>query len=170
MKHKRKKFFYIFLSILFLFLFSSHSALAQAGQQKAVQGDLEKDVLGQLEAGAKKTQLQSQDPRYVVANIIKIVLSTIGIFFIILIIMAGYWRITAHGQEEKIQKSNKTIMGAIIGLAVVMLAYAITYFIGTRVSNVTQEGTVYDVEDPNFPKSQWSAPIFYSGQQPSPFD
>jgi len=53
----------------------------------------------------------------------------LGIIFIILMIYAGYNWMTAQGEEEKVTKAKTTIQRAIIGLIIVVSAYAITAFV-----------------------------------------
>ncbi|NCT54472.1 hypothetical protein GW758_00750 [Candidatus Falkowbacteria bacterium] len=64
-----------------------------------------------------------------ISKIINIVLSFIGIIFMILLILGGFNWMTAGGQEAKVQEASKTIKQAIIGLIVVLGSYAISYFI-----------------------------------------
>jgi len=40
---------------------------------------------------------------------------------------------TARGEEEKITKAKRTLIGAIIGLAILVSSYALTNFITTRI-------------------------------------
>jgi hypothetical protein len=47
--------------------------------------------------------------------------------------MSGYWLITARGDESKVEKAQATIRSAIIGLAIVLMAYGITLFVTSRV-------------------------------------
>ena len=63
------------------------------------------------------------------ATIISALLSLLGIIFLGLMIYAGYNWMTASGDEEKIKKSKDTIIRAVIGLVIVLSAYAITYFV-----------------------------------------
>lgn len=56
-------------------------------------------------------------------------LGLLGVIFIILIILAGYNWMTARGDEEKVTKAKDTITRAIIGLIIVVGAYAIWRFI-----------------------------------------
>ena len=70
-------------------------------------------------------------------NIIRIFLSLLGIFFLILIIIGGYEWMMAGGNEETIQKAKKRIINATIGLAIVLMAYAITYFISYYLTQKT---------------------------------
>jgi hypothetical protein len=65
----------------------------------------------------------------IIASNIQLVLSLVGIIFIILIIYAGINWMTASGNEEKVTKAKKIITDSIIGLIVVVVAYAVTYFI-----------------------------------------
>lgn len=58
----------------------------------------------------------------VVANMI---LSLLGIIFIILIIFGGIQWMTAGGNEEQVKKAQSRIKNAVIGLVVTLSAYAI---------------------------------------------
>lgn len=67
-----------------------------------------------------------------VANIIKTILALTGTMFLVLTVVAGVMWMTASGNEDKISKAKKIIIGATIGLAVVLFAYTITAFIAGR--------------------------------------
>lgn len=62
-------------------------------------------------------------------TIIKAFLGVLGMIFIILMLIAGFNWMTAAGEEEKIKKATATIRTAIIGLLIIVAAYAITYFV-----------------------------------------
>jgi len=68
-------------------------------------------------------------PEFVVARIINIFLSFLGIIFICLIVYGGYLWMTAMGKEQQVAKGKDLITEAVIGLVIVVAAYAITYFI-----------------------------------------
>lgn len=65
----------------------------------------------------------------VLAAFISAALTLVGLIFLILMIYGGYLWMTAQGEEEKVGKAHKIITAAVIGLVVVLSAYAITYFI-----------------------------------------
>lgn len=65
----------------------------------------------------------------IVGRVIGVFLSIFGIIFMVLIIFGGYKWMMASGREEEIKKAKDTIRSAIIGLIIVLAAYAITYFI-----------------------------------------
>jgi amino acid transporter len=60
---------------------------------------------------------------------IKAFLSLLGVIFIILMVLAGYNWMTAAGDEQKVEKAKETIKRAIIGLVIVLGAFAITQFV-----------------------------------------
>lgn len=64
-----------------------------------------------------------------VGEIISIVLSLLGVVFMVFMIYAGFNWMTAGGDEEQITKSRNTIKAAIIGLLIVVAAYALSVFI-----------------------------------------
>jgi len=64
-----------------------------------------------------------------VAKIISIVLGFLGVIFLVLMIYAGFTWMTAAGSEEKINQAKKTMAAAVIGVAIVLVAYAITVFV-----------------------------------------
>jgi amino acid transporter len=64
-----------------------------------------------------------------IASLIGAFLGLLGVIFIILIILAGYWWMTANGDEQKLTKAKDTIYRAIIGLIITAAAYAITGFV-----------------------------------------
>jgi hypothetical protein len=64
-----------------------------------------------------------------VAQIFKIALSLLGVIFLIIMVFAGYRWMTASGNEEAITSSKAAIKRAIIGLIIVISAYAITHYV-----------------------------------------
>ena len=76
----------------------------------------------------------------VLALFIKGFLSVLGIIFIILIIVAGYNWMTAGGEEEKVTKAKDMIKRAVIGLIIIVAAYAISYFVFQALSGTVTGG------------------------------
>ena len=64
-----------------------------------------------------------------VARMINVALGFLGIIFLVLFVYAGFMWMTAAGNEERITKSKKTMIAAIIGVTIVLSAYAISYFV-----------------------------------------
>ncbi len=64
-----------------------------------------------------------------VGNIISIALGILGLIFLVLTVYGGYIWMIARGDEAKVEKAKETMTNSIIGLAIVLGAYAITYFV-----------------------------------------
>ncbi len=75
-------------------------------------------------AGQEKTGLSVY-----VAKILQGFLSLLGVIAVVLIIYAGFLWMTAGGNEESVTKAKDLLMNAVIGLAIILLSYAITRFI-----------------------------------------
>ncbi len=67
-----------------------------------------------------------------VARVIQVVLSLLGVIFLALTLVSGFKWMTAGGNEEQVKQATKTLKAAIIGLIIVLAAYSITYFIFTK--------------------------------------
>lgn len=65
----------------------------------------------------------------VIANIVKIVLGFLATIFLVLTVLSGFQWMTAGGNEDQIKSAQGRLKNAIIGLVIVLMAYAITYFI-----------------------------------------
>ena len=61
--------------------------------------------------------------------IIQAILSFVGIIFMVIFIYSGILWMTAGGNDQRIEKAKKIMVESIIGLLIVLLAYAITMFI-----------------------------------------
>lgn len=82
-----------------------------AGQAASVQEGALEDFIGKLIKGA---------------------ISFVGVLFFGYLVWAGYLWMTAHGEEEKITQAKKMISGGVIGLAITLMAYAITVFVVSK--------------------------------------
>ncbi|MBT4722856.1 hypothetical protein HN958_03720 [Candidatus Falkowbacteria bacterium] len=67
-----------------------------------------------------------------IAEIIKVVLGFLGVVVVIIVIYAGFLWMTAGGTSEKVEKAKSWMINAVIGLAIILSAYAITDFVIER--------------------------------------
>jgi beta-lactamase regulating signal transducer with metallopeptidase domain len=88
-----------------------------------------RDAFPNAKIVASSTYNTSQDLYPMLGNIIAVILSLLGAIFIIFIIYGGYIWMTASGNEQKDEKATQIIKETIIGLIVILGAYAISYFI-----------------------------------------
>ncbi|MFW5888707.1 MAG: pilin [Patescibacteria group bacterium] len=77
---------------------------------------------------------ENEGPPEIIGSIIGAILSFIGVLFFILMIYGGVTWMTAAGNQQQIDKAKNLIISAVIGLIIVMAAYALTSFIGTALS------------------------------------
>jgi len=61
-----------------------------------------------------------------IANVLYPVYFWAGVAAVIVIIIAGFIFVTSHGDPSLLTRAKSAIMGAVIGLAVIFLAFAIT--------------------------------------------
>ena len=84
--------------------------------------------------------LPATDIRIVVARIIRAAFGLVGIVMVVLILYAGYLWMTAGGNEEQISKAKGFLKNAVIGLAIMLSAFAIVTFV-MRILGYNGNGT-----------------------------
>jgi len=87
------------------------------------------------------TGLGTKDVRETVGQIIKVAMGLLGIVAVVIILVGGFEWMTAGGNEEQTKKAKNRIMYGVIGLAIILSAYAIATFIVNNLVNATT-GTV----------------------------
>ena len=75
------------------------------------------------------TGLGKDDIRVTVARIINVALGLLGIIFLVLTVYAGFRWMTAGGNEDAVKDARKILFAGVIGLAIVLSAYAISRFV-----------------------------------------
>jgi len=141
------------LVIFFLAAFSASFAVvpALAGDQEPMGGESYEDYINRV-GGQQSTGLGNAfktDPgspldavavkgggfntnvtfEIIVSTVLTMVLGLMGAIFLVLAIYAGYNWMMARGNEEMVEKSKKTLANAIIGIIVVLAAYAMVRII-----------------------------------------
>lgn len=81
--------------------------------------------------------LKNLNPGATTSKVIGIILTFLGIIFISLMIYGGITWMTAEGSEEKVTKAKDIIVASIVGLVIVLAAYAASYFIVNYFSGKT---------------------------------
>jgi cbb3-type cytochrome oxidase subunit 3 len=80
--------------------------------------------------GSLKSALTNSAPQSIAGTIVGAVLSLLGVIFFLLIIYGGIRWMLAQGNETEVEAAKQIIIAAVIGLVIVLAAYAITTFIG----------------------------------------
>jgi hypothetical protein len=84
-------------------------------------------------------KLGSGDVRQTAANIINVALGFLGIIAVVIVLLGGFKYMIAGGNEERTSEARKLIVSGIIGLAIILSAWAITSFVISRLVSATQE-------------------------------
>ena len=122
---KRKKILLNIVSLIIcLYTIIPIPLICHADNEEAQQLFLNGVTITEWEMGPRDNDLLSQ-----IQLIVNIVYELIGVIFFILIIYGGILWMTAGGKDEQVKKAQNIIQRSAIGLFIVVLAYAITYFI-----------------------------------------
>ena len=84
-----------------------------------------------------QVNLGTRSLRDTIAGIINIALGFLGILATRLILYGGFEWMTSAGNTDKIDKANKIISAGVIGLAVILTAYAVSRFVLESLANET---------------------------------
>ncbi|MFH1412604.1 MAG: hypothetical protein ABIG10_01055 [bacterium] len=124
-----KTWFKLILVIWMLLAFNLPNASAYIFSRDTIEdmGKLSNDTANAYDASTNNNSMTQ-----IMADVIKVFLGLLGIIFIVIIIVAGYNLLTAGGNDEKVEKARKLITRSIIGLIIILSAYAITYWIFAR--------------------------------------
>lgn len=77
-----------------------------------------------------------------IGRILGYALTFLGVIFLGLTIYGGYIWMIARGNEEKAEKAKKTLRNVVIGLVIVLAAYAITFWLSQALGPSTIEGYI----------------------------
>jgi len=89
----------------------------------------------------KATGLGTEDVRTTVASIIRVAMGLLGIVAVVIILIGGFTWMTAGGNDEKVGEAKKWIFSGVIGLAIILSAYALANFVITELLTATGSGT-----------------------------
>lgn len=64
-----------------------------------------------------------------VGSIISILFALLGVIFLILMVYAGWLWLMAGGSEEQVSRAKALIRQSVIGIVIIVGAYALTYFV-----------------------------------------
>ncbi|MFZ5391262.1 MAG: Mbov_0395 family pilin-like conjugal transfer protein [Patescibacteria group bacterium] len=81
--------------------------------------------------------LGNRDLVETIAQIINVVLGFLGVVAVIIILMGGFKWMTAAGNEEKVGEAKKLLGAGVVGLVIILAAFAIASFIINNLSNAT---------------------------------
>ncbi len=81
------------------------------------------------EAGRNATYTTSQSLEDTIGILISVVLGLLGVIFLILTLYAGFLWMTSAGDSKKVDQAKQILTTSVIGLVIILAAYAITEFV-----------------------------------------
>ncbi len=73
----------------------------------------------------------------IISGLISVFLGILGIIFFLLTLYAGFLYMTAAGEDDKVDKAKKLLTQAVIGLVIILAAYAISTFVTSSLTTAT---------------------------------
>lgn len=101
----------------------------------AVRAQLDSNDLGFQYA--TELGLGTRDVRETIGSIIRAFMGLLGIIAVLLILYGGFKWMTAQGNEEAVNEAKKIIISGVIGLIIILSAYAIASFVINAIVNGT---------------------------------
>lgn len=86
---------------------------------------------------AGKIGLGQADLKDTINSVVGVLLGFLGILAVLLIMYGGFMWMTAAGDETKVEKAKHIIMSGIIGIVIILAAYAIAQFVITNIRTAT---------------------------------
>ena len=78
---------------------------------------------------------ENDDPRDIAVNIIKLIMTFLGIIATVIILLGGFKWMTAAGNEDQVDQAKKLIAAGIIGLVITLSAFMIVTWVFTTTSD-----------------------------------
>lgn len=87
------------------------------------------DLSGSLGDVGDETGLSENNLETTIGTLINIALSLLGIVFLLLTLYAGWLWMTSQGDSKQTQKAKDILITAVVGLVILLSAYAISNFV-----------------------------------------
>ena len=121
----------IIIITILLLLASPILAEAQSSSQQSrtgIQGAFDGGMLDKV-VDSGTGYKSGQTPEMIIGAVIKTALSLVGMLFLVLMVYGGYLWMVDRGNNSQVEKAKGLISAAVIGLIIVLGAYAVTYFV-----------------------------------------
>lgn len=104
------------------------------------------DVIGRLDSVSLSAGYDEADVKGAsalatyIGKIISYFLATLGVIFLALLIYGGFTWMKAQGDAEDVEKAKDIMYNAVIGLVIVLVSYAASYYIVSKVASTAITG------------------------------
>jgi len=91
------------------------------------------DIATGLDTVGAGAGLVKADIKVTIGNIIRVILGFLGIIALGLVLYGGYLYMTSGGEPAKVEKAKQYLMNAVIGMAIILLSYAIVSYVISQI-------------------------------------
>jgi hypothetical protein len=133
MTQRTKKF------VSFALMLGAAAAIALPAVTFAQSDELSADDVGITAIEESGLKLSGGDVRQTAARLINVALGFLGIIAVIIVLIGGFKYMLSGGNEEKTSEARKLMISGLIGLAIILSAWAITTFVLSRLIEATGE-------------------------------
>ena len=112
-------------------------SLGRLGLVRAQDQIITNDPLAALGDINDQAEFSEQGLTDTIGLLISVLLGVLGIIFLVLVIWAGLLWMTAAGETKQTQKAKDILVTSVIGLVILLSAYAISTFVIDNVTNAT---------------------------------
>ena len=126
-KNNLKKIVQILLTFIVLMTSLSTPLILTVAQE--TNNDNIDSILGSARSGAGYQEANLLTIPNMIGQIVAVVLGFVGSMFLILTIYSGLQWMTAGGNEDKVKAARTRMLNSVMGLAITIAAYFITYLI-----------------------------------------
>jgi len=84
-----------------------------------------------------QTGLGNRDVRDIIGAVINVMLGFLGIIAVVIVLLGGFKWMTAAGNEDKVAEAKKLLAAGIIGLVIILAAFALSQFVLRSLINAT---------------------------------
>lgn len=123
---KKNSLFIIILSIVSNFSFASFTHAKKTLN----------DATNNLNTISNKTGITESEITNVAGSVVGMIFIIVGLIFFVLMVYAGVRWMTARDKAESVEKARNTMIAAVIGLVILLAAYAVTNFLQTSIIGV----------------------------------
>ncbi|HBU07550.1 MAG TPA: hypothetical protein DEB09_05745 [Candidatus Magasanikbacteria bacterium] len=116
-------------AVIFVVVFLFYPVANSLAADPVFQGPQEQTDIYGLQPVADTIALTQMDIRLVIARIIRAVLGLLGIIAICIVLYAGFIIMTSGGNEEKVTYGKRILINGVIGLIIILSAFAIVSFV-----------------------------------------
>lgn len=114
---------------------AAQPVLAQGSLGGVLKGGLDKAAPAEIKGG-------ETDPATILGRLIGALIGFVGALLFFYMLYGGFLWMTAGGEKGKVESAQMVIKNAIIGIVIVALSYAISNFVITNLTTVTNKAQV----------------------------